>query len=188
MPIRKGDPLTLKRSKTITGKTLRGSDRSQRLKACSNAAEHARSASRRCWRHRRRGACKYYGCGLVVPETLDGRGAFRILGCGFRPRRLAPSELVGASGEVVGVDMTPEQLESRRANIRSAYRTGSGAMMARTRFASLQGDIEISTRSALEPVKLRRVIVSNCVVHLSIRQTVGVRRASLDLVETRRRT
>jgi len=48
---------------------------------------------------------RYYGCGLVLPEQLEG---MRILDLGSGAGRdvYALSALVGESGEVVGVDMT----------------------------------------------------------------------------------
>ena len=52
---------------------------------------------------------RYYGCGLVVPEAVEG---LRILdlGCGAGRDVYALAGLVGEHGSVVGVDMTPEQL------------------------------------------------------------------------------
>jgi len=53
---------------------------------------------------------RYYGCGLVLPEQLEGT---RILDLGSGAGRdvYALSALVGEKGEVVGVDMTEEQLK-----------------------------------------------------------------------------
>ena len=52
---------------------------------------------------------RYYGCGLVCPPLLEG---CRILDLGSGSGRdvYALAQLVGASGRVVGVDMTTEQL------------------------------------------------------------------------------
>ena len=52
---------------------------------------------------------RYYGCGLVAPESLRG---LRILDLGSGSGRDAYtlSALVGEHGSVVGVDMTDEQL------------------------------------------------------------------------------
>jgi arsenite methyltransferase len=52
---------------------------------------------------------RYYGCGLVVPQMLDGCRVLD-LGCGSGRDVYALSQLVGEHGSVVGVDMTPEQL------------------------------------------------------------------------------
>ncbi|MEM8937629.1 MAG: methyltransferase domain-containing protein, partial [Pseudomonadota bacterium] len=52
---------------------------------------------------------RYYGCGLVAPLLLDGARVLD-LGCGAGRDVYLLSQAVGASGEVIGVDMTPEQL------------------------------------------------------------------------------
>lgn len=58
----------------------------------------------------------YYGCGLVVPEILEG---MRILdlGSGSGHDCFILSKLVGESGYIVGVDMTDEQLLIANKNI-----------------------------------------------------------------------
>jgi len=52
---------------------------------------------------------KYYGCGLCIPSQLEG---LRVLDLGSGSGRdcYIAAQLVGQSGEVVGVDMTDEQL------------------------------------------------------------------------------
>jgi arsenite methyltransferase len=75
---------------------------------------------------------RYYGCGLVCPPLLEG---CRILDLGSGSGRdvYALAQLVGASGQVVGVDMTEEQLavaESYRAYHQSF--TGQGCGTARS--------------------------------------------------------
>ena len=52
---------------------------------------------------------KYYGCGLCVPENLDGCTVLD-LGSGSGRDCYLLSQLVGSKGSVVGVDMTKEQL------------------------------------------------------------------------------
>ncbi|CAF4727679.1 unnamed protein product, partial [Rotaria magnacalcarata] len=53
---------------------------------------------------------KYYGCGLVMPPKLEG---CRVLDLGSGSGRdvYILSNLVGAQGYIVGVDMTAEQLD-----------------------------------------------------------------------------
>src|SRR3990170_4956686 len=53
---------------------------------------------------------RYYGCGLVCPPMLDGCRVLD-LGCGSGRDVYALAQLAGPRGEVVGVDMTPEQLD-----------------------------------------------------------------------------
>ena len=52
---------------------------------------------------------KYYGCGLCVPDLLEGTTVLD-LGCGAGRDVYIASQLVGSTGRVIGVDMTPEQL------------------------------------------------------------------------------
>ncbi|MAL01894.1 MAG: methyltransferase type 11 [Alcaligenaceae bacterium] len=103
---------------------------------------------------------RYYGCGLVCPPSLEG---CRILdlGCGSGRDVYALAQLVGPQGEVVGVDMTPEQLAVARAS--QAWHADTFGFN-NVRF--LEGYIE-----SLETLDLALesfdVIVSNCVVNLS---------------------
>ena len=59
---------------------------------------------------------KYYGCGLTIPDELDGR---RVLDLGSGSGRdcYIVSHLVGREGHVVGIDMTDEQLAVARRHI-----------------------------------------------------------------------
>lgn len=106
---------------------------------------------------------KYYGCGLVAPALLEG---CRILDLGSGSGRdvYMLAQLAGPAGEVVGVDMTEEQLQVAREH--------SGWHMQRFGFDRpnvrfLQGYIEALDRLELEPGSFD-VIVSNCVVNLSV--------------------
>ncbi len=103
---------------------------------------------------------RYYGCGLVCPPLLEGCRVLD-LGCGSGRDVYALSQLVGATGEVVGVDMTDEQLavaEQHRAFHVEAFG------YANVRF--LRGYIERLDELELMPGSFD-VIVSNCVVNLS---------------------
>lgn len=53
---------------------------------------------------------RYYGCGLVVPESLEG---CKILDLGSGSGRdcYMLSQLVGEKGHVTGIDMTEEQVD-----------------------------------------------------------------------------
>nr|CAB3223321.1 arsenite methyltransferase-like [Phallusia mammillata] len=53
---------------------------------------------------------KYYGCGLVVPECLEGMKVLD-LGSGSGRDCYAIAKLVGSNGFVTGIDMTDEQLK-----------------------------------------------------------------------------
>lgn len=105
---------------------------------------------------------RYYGCGLVAPDLLEG---LRVLdlGCGSGRDVYLLSRLVGEAGEVIGVDMTTEQLavaERHRDYHRSLY----GHRRSNVQF--LAGRIEHLDGLGLEPGSFD-LIVSNCVVNLS---------------------
>jgi SAM-dependent methyltransferase len=53
---------------------------------------------------------RFYGCGSPLPPELDGATALD-LGCGSGRDVYLLSALVGGHGHVIGVDMTPEQLD-----------------------------------------------------------------------------
>jgi len=103
---------------------------------------------------------RYYGCGLVCPPLLEG---CRILDLGSGSGRdvYLLAQLVGASGEVVGVDMTPAQLDVARGH--QAFHAEQFGY-ANVRF--LEGRIESLDALDLEPASFD-VIVSNCVLNLS---------------------
>lgn len=106
---------------------------------------------------------KYYGCGLVVPDLLAGRRVLD-LGCGSGRDVYALAQLVGPDGDVVGVDMTPEQLATARTHV-DWHMDKFGHTKRNVRF--LQGFIEDLPSLGLEPESFD-VIISNCVVNLSI--------------------
>jgi SAM-dependent methyltransferase len=103
---------------------------------------------------------RYYGCGLVCPPLLEGCRVLD-LGCGSGRDAYLLAQLVGASGAVVGVDMTPEQLAVARHH--QAFHAEEFGF-ANTRF--LEGTIEQLEALDLEPGSFD-VIVSNCVLNLS---------------------
>ncbi len=103
---------------------------------------------------------RYYGCGLVCPPLLEG---CRVLDLGSGSGRdvYALAQLVGPTGEVVGVDMTEEQLAVAREYL-DHHRRAFG--YANVRF--LHGYIERLGDLGLEEHGFD-VIVSNCVINLS---------------------
>lgn len=105
---------------------------------------------------------RYYGCGLVAPAHLEGT---RILdlGCGSGRDVYVLSALAGEHGEVVGVDMTPEQLAVARRH-QDFHRDAFG--YARSNVTFLEGEIERLDRLDLADNSFD-VVVSNCVVNLS---------------------
>lgn len=105
---------------------------------------------------------RYYGCGLVLPEHLKGA---RILDLGSGAGRdvYALSALVGEQGEVVGVDMTEEQLA-----VANEYRQYHADIFGfgQPNVSFKKGFIEQLEKLDLEPESFD-IIVSNCVINLS---------------------
>ena len=115
---------------------------------------------------------KYYGCGLVAPSVLEGR---RILDLGSGSGRDAYllAQLVGPTGEVVGVDMTDEQLGTAKEHVEwHAKQFG----FARSNVRFLKGYIEKLGELDLEPESFD-VVVSNCVINLSVDKPAVLRGA-----------
>ena len=105
---------------------------------------------------------RYYGCGLVVPDLLEGAHILD-LGCGTGRDAFALARLVGPKGSVTGVDMTAEQIGLAREHEQwHAARFGYDA--PNTRF--LDGHIEALDDLDIAPGSLD-IIVSNCVINLS---------------------
>jgi arsenite methyltransferase len=103
---------------------------------------------------------RYYGCGLVCPPLLQGCRVLD-LGCGSGRDVYALAQLVGPTGQVVGVDMTDEQLA-----IAEKYRSHHAEAFGFDNVRFLHGYIERLEDLDLEPGSFD-VIVSNCVVNLS---------------------
>lgn len=105
-------------------------------------------------------SARYYGCGLVCPPLLDGTHVLD-LGCGAGRDVYVLAQLVGRNGQVIGVDMTHEQLaiaEHHRAYHRDAFGFDNVEFK--------HGFIERLDELGIPPGSID-VIVSNCVVNLS---------------------
>ncbi|OGB26595.1 MAG: methyltransferase type 11 [Burkholderiales bacterium RIFCSPLOWO2_02_FULL_57_36] len=103
---------------------------------------------------------RYYGCGLVCPPLLEGCRVLD-LGCGSGRDVYALAQLVGPTGEVIGIDMTEEQLAVAQRH-HQFHRDAFG--YDNVRF--LHGYIERLDELGLDAGSFD-VIVSNCVVNLS---------------------
>ncbi|MEM1307696.1 MAG: methyltransferase domain-containing protein, partial [Pseudomonadota bacterium] len=105
---------------------------------------------------------KYYGCGLLLPEKLEG-ARILDLGCGAGRDVYVLAQMVGEAGHVVGVDMTPEQIAVAREH-EEYHRQAFG--YARSNVTFCDGYIEKLDELGLEPASFD-IIVSNCVINLS---------------------
>ena len=106
---------------------------------------------------------KYYGCGLTIPNHLEN---MRMLDLGSGSGRdcYIAAQLVGEQGEVIGIDMTEEQLAV--ANSYIDYHTEQfGFRSSNTKF--IKGNIDNLDKIALEKNSFD-IIISNCVINLAM--------------------
>ncbi len=113
---------------------------------------------------------RYYGCGLVAPQQLEG---MRILDLGSGSGRdcYTLAQLVGSKGYVVGVDMTKEQhaIATRHLDFH-AEKFGYANVEFRL------GHIEELDKLGL-PDHTFDIIISNCVINLSTNKEAVLREA-----------
>lgn len=107
-------------------------------------------------------AAKYYGCGLVAPEELEG---MRILDLGSGSGRdcYLLAQLVGEQGYVLGVDMTDAQLAVANQHI-EWHREKFGYAKSNIEFK--KGYIEKLDELGLADNSFD-IVISNCVINLS---------------------
>jgi len=105
---------------------------------------------------------RYYGCGLILPEKLEGL-TILDLGCGAGRDVFVLSKLVGEQGAVIGVDMTEQQLAVAH-QYTDFHRQAFSYTQSNVRF--LHGYIERLNELDL-PDNSIDIIVSNCVINLS---------------------
>lgn len=104
---------------------------------------------------------KYYGCGLTIPEQIEGK---RILDLGSGSGRdcYIASYLVGPEGSVVGIDMTDEQLQVACRHI--TYHTEKFGY-AKPNVEFKKGLIEKLDEVGLQSDSFD-IAISNCVINL----------------------
>ncbi len=105
---------------------------------------------------------KFYGCGSPLPLAISGLTVLD-LGCGSGQDVYILSQIVGESGQVIGVDMTDEQLAV--ANQYLDYHMNKfGFKKPNTSF--VKSYIEDLKTAGIEDNSVD-VIISNCVINLS---------------------
>ena len=161
----------LEQVKAYYGQELQGSG-DLRTDACCDAASVPEGLKPLLARVHPEVSNRYYGCGLVAPPLLEG---LRVLdlGCGSGRDVYLLAQLVGAGGEVVGVDMTAPQLA-----VAEAHRQHHADLFGFSNVRFLEGRIEQLEALPLEPGSFD-VVVSNCVLNLSVDKPAvlqGVRR------------
>ncbi len=103
---------------------------------------------------------RFYGCGSPIPAALEGATVLD-LGCGTGRDAFLVSRLVGASGRVIGLDMTAAQLDvARQAQGPHREQTGLDNLDFR------DGRIEDLAAAGIADASVD-VVISNCVLNLS---------------------
>ncbi len=146
--------------KTYYGKTLQKTE-DLKTNACCTVEPYPPHIKRALSKLSDEVLSKYYGCGLTIPDQVLG---LRVLdlGCGSGRDCFLLSQLVGEEGSVVGVDMTPEQLNVARQNIEYHTRVNE---YKQPNVEFLEGDIQNLDRVGLRDSDFD-LIVSNCVLNL----------------------
>jgi arsenite methyltransferase len=105
---------------------------------------------------------RFYGCGSPIPAAIEGCTVLD-LGCGSGRDVYLASKLVGPRGQVIGLDMTDEQLAVARRHVESQTRRfGFAAPNVDFR----QGYIEDLAASGIADNSVD-LVISNCVINLS---------------------
>ncbi len=103
---------------------------------------------------------RFYGCGSPIPAAIEGATVLD-LGCGTGRDAFLVSRLVGTTGRVIGLDMTPAQLAvARQAQAVHREQTGLDNLDFR------DGRIEDLAAAGIEDASVD-VVISNCVLNLS---------------------
>ncbi len=105
---------------------------------------------------------RFYGCGSPIPNAVEGQTVLD-LGCGTGRDAFIFSSLVGDKGRVIGVDMTPEQLDVATRH-QDYHRDQFGYRAANTEFH--HGYIEDLAALGIDDDSVD-VVTSNCVLNLS---------------------
>lgn len=102
---------------------------------------------------------KYYGCGLCIPDAIEGC-TILDLGCGSGRDVYIASQLVGKTGKVIGIDMTKEQIDVAIA-AQDHHFKATGLKNVSFKL----GKIEDMGKLGIPPGSVD-VIISNCVINL----------------------
>ena len=102
----------------------------------------------------------YYGCGLVIPDCLESKNVLD-LGCGSGRDVYLLSQFVGEEGNVVGLDMTENQLKIANDNL--SYHIEKFGL-GRNNIEFFKGNIE--DLGTIDFSLKFDVVISNCVINL----------------------
>lgn len=153
----------LEETRDYYGKELKGTS-DLKTSACTLADRPELHIARAISRVHDEVASKFYGCGLIAPDVLEGLKVLD-LGSGSGRDVYVLSQLVGESGRVIGVDMTRQQLEVA-SKWKDWHREQFGHSQSNVEF--IEGVLEnVCSIDAMVPhIGTFDLIVSNCVLNL----------------------
>ncbi|PJB71528.1 MAG: methyltransferase type 11 [Alphaproteobacteria bacterium CG_4_9_14_3_um_filter_47_13] len=105
---------------------------------------------------------KFYGCGSPLPVAAEGRTVLD-LGCGTGRDAFLLSQIVGEKGQVIGIDMTDEQLSVANQYI-GWHMDKFGHKKPNVKF--VKGYIEDLQTAGIKDNSVD-IVISNCVINLS---------------------
>ncbi|KAK6486242.1 arsenite methyltransferase [Huso huso] len=148
--------------KKYYGKRLQKSEDLQSNASCSRGCRPMPDSAREALKLVHPDVCaRYFGCGLVVPESLEGCKVLD-LGSGSGRDCYILSKLVGQTGHVTGVDMTSEMILTSRKYLQY-HQEKFGYEKANTDF--VQGYLESLGEAGIQS-DCCDVLISNCVICL----------------------
>ncbi|KAK7171943.1 hypothetical protein R3I93_004290 [Phoxinus phoxinus] len=148
--------------KNYYGSRLETSDDLQTNAACVMPSRPVAKSACEALKQVHPDVCKrYFGCGLVIPEKLEGCTVLD-LGSGSGRDCFVLSKLVGESGQVIGLDMTDEMIVSSQKYIQY-HQEKFGYSKLNTVF--VKGYMEKLSDAGIQNNSLD-VVVSNCVICL----------------------
>lgn len=113
---------------------------------------------------------KFYGCGSPIPSDPQGQ-VILDLGCGTGRDAYLIARLAGPTGKVIGIDMTPEQLQ-----VAGKYAEGQTKAwgLPRTSLDFRLGYLENLAAAGVEDASID-IVVSNCVLNLAVDKEAAFR-------------
>ncbi len=152
--------MTIQNSRSYYGEVL-SSSADLRTDACCTPAAPPPAISAALAHVHEEVRSRYYGCGLVAPEAIEG-ARILDLGSGSGQDAYVLAQLVGEHGSVTGIDATRAQIAVAERHL-EWHRLRFGYAASNVRF--IEGDIEQLDALPLPDAQFD-VVVSNCVINL----------------------
>ena len=157
-----GESSIIENVKEYYGKTLQSTADLQSKACCCSPSSMSKEVKEALALVANEVVTRYYGCGSPLPLLLNGMTVLD-LGCGSGLDVYVAAKLVGEHGQVIGVDMTQEQLDVAQ-KYEEEQRQKFGYAKSNVRF--IKGYIEDLRSAGIEDNSVD-IVISNCVINLS---------------------